>query len=57
MLTPDDWQAIGLTLQVAATTTAILLVLGVPMAWWLATSRSFWRHPVGALVAPPLDAR
>ena len=53
MLTPDDWQAIGLTLQVAATTTAILLVLGVPLAWWLATSRSVWRHPVGALVALP----
>jgi molybdate ABC transporter permease protein len=53
-LTPSDLQAIGLTLQVAALTTCILLLLGVPLAWWLAQTRSFWRKPVGALVALPL---
>ena len=53
-LTASDWQAIGLTLQVAALTTLILLLLGVPLAWWLAQTRSFWRKPVGALVALPL---
>ena len=53
-LTASDLQAIGLTLQVAALTTCILLVLGVPLAWWLAQTRSFWRKPVGALVALPL---
>lgn len=53
-LTPSDLQAIGLTLQVAALTTAILLLLGVPLAWWLARTRSFWRKPVAALVALPL---
>ncbi len=53
-LTPSDLQAIGLTLQVAALTTCILLLLGVPLAWWLARTRSFWRKPVGALVALPL---
>ncbi len=53
-LTPSDLQAIGLTLQVAALTTLILLFIGVPLAWWLARSRSFWRKPVGALVAMPL---
>ena len=53
-LTPSDLQAIGLTLQVAALTTFILLIIGVPLAWWLARSRSFWRKPVGALVAMPL---
>lgn len=53
-LTPSDLQAIGLTLQVAALTTLILLLLGVPLAWWLAQTRSFWRKPVGALVALPL---
>ena len=53
-LTPSDLQAIGLTLQVAALTTCILLLLGVPLAWWRAQTRSFWRKPVGALVALPL---
>eukprot|EP01036_Dinobryon_divergens_P042738 gene42738-56811_t len=54
LLTPSDLQAIGLTLRVAALTTAILLVLGVPLAWWLARSRSAWSRPVGALVSIPL---
>jgi molybdate transport system permease protein len=53
-LTPSDLQAIGLTLKVASLTTLILLVMGVPLAWWLARSRSIWRKPVEALVAMPL---
>jgi molybdate transport system permease protein len=53
MLTAGDLQAIALTLQVATLTTLILLVLGVPLAWWLARTRSTWRHPVGALVTLP----
>jgi molybdate ABC transporter permease protein len=53
-LNASDLQAIGLTLQVAALTTFILLIAGVPLAWWLARSRSAWRKPVGALVAMPL---
>ncbi|WP_291010418.1 molybdate ABC transporter permease subunit [Hydrogenophaga sp.] len=53
MLTAGDLQAIALTLQVATLTTLILLVLGVPLAWWLARTRSPWRHPVGALVTLP----
>lgn len=52
-LTPSDLQAIGLTLRVAGLTTLILLLLGVPLAWWLARTRSAWRHPVGALVTLP----
>ena len=54
LLTPSDLQAIGLTLQVATLTTLILLVLGVPLAWWLARSNSAWSRPVGALVSMPL---
>jgi molybdate transport system permease protein len=54
LLTASDWQAIGLTLQVAALTTAILLVIGTPLAWWLARTRSRLRIPLGALVALPL---
>lgn len=47
-------QAIVLTLQLATVTTLILLVIGVPLAWWLAQSRGFLAHVVSALVALPL---
>ena len=46
--------AIALTLKLAGLTTLILLVLGTPLAWWLARTRSWWRGPVGALVALPI---
>jgi molybdate transport system permease protein len=51
---PEDWAAIRLTLELAATTTALLLVLCTPLAWWLARTRSRWGGPVGALVSLPL---
>ncbi len=51
---PADLDAISLTLRLASVTTAILLLVGTPLAWWLATSTSRWRGPVGALVALPL---
>jgi molybdate transport system permease protein len=54
MLTPSDLQAIALTLQVATLTTLVLLVAGVPLAWWLARSPSVWSRPVAALVSMPL---
>ena len=50
----EDLSAIGLTLRLACITTALLLVLSTPLAWWLARSRSRWRSPVAALVALPL---
>ena len=50
----DDWAAIGLTLRLAATTTALLLLLATPLAWWLARTHSRWRAPVSAVVALPL---
>ncbi|MCE1190550.1 MAG: molybdate ABC transporter permease subunit [Acidovorax sp.] len=49
-----DLTAIGLTLRLAATTMALLLVLGTPLAWWLAHTPSRWRGAVAALVALPL---
>jgi len=48
------WVAVRLTLLLAATSTAVLLVLGTPLAWWLARGRSRWRVPVEAAVALPL---
>ncbi len=53
-LSPEDWSAIRLTLELAGTTTLLLLVLCTPIAWWLAHTPSRWRGPVGAVVALPL---
>ena len=49
-----DLRAIGLTLRLAGTTMALLLVLCTPLAWWLARTRSRWRGPLSAVVALPL---
>ncbi|TWO68399.1 molybdate ABC transporter permease subunit [Caenimonas sedimenti] len=46
--------AIRLTLQLAAATTLLLLLIATPLAWWLAHTRSRWRPIVGAVVALPL---
>jgi molybdate transport system permease protein len=54
MLPADDLQALWLTLQLAAVSTAVLLLLGTPLAWWLARSRSRWKVLVEATVALPL---
>ena len=54
LLSADNLQAIVLTLQVATLTTCILLVLGTPLAWWLARSQSWASRPVAALVALPI---
>jgi molybdate transport system permease protein len=46
--------AVTLTLKLAALTTLILLLLGTPLAWWLARTHSRLKGAVGALVALPL---
>ena len=53
-LTSADFAAIWLTLQLASLTTVILLVVGTPIALWLAHIRSRLRGPIGAIVALPL---
>jgi molybdate transport system permease protein len=53
-LDPSAAQAIGLTLQLAATTTVVLLLLATPLAWWLSQTSSRWRTPIAALVTLPL---
>jgi molybdate transport system permease protein len=53
-LSPGDWQALGVTLRLAATTTLLLLLLGTPLAWWLARTRSRAAVWVESLVALPL---
>ncbi len=49
-----DITALWLTLQLATVVTVLLLVVGTPLAWWLARTTSFWKGPVAALVALPL---
>ncbi|WP_152222136.1 molybdate ABC transporter permease subunit [Pseudomonas sp. SCB32] len=53
-LTQEDFQAIRLTIELAALSTAILLLIGTPIAWWLARTRSWLKGPLGAVVALPL---
>jgi molybdate transport system permease protein len=50
----EAWQAIWLTIELATSTTLLLLLLATPLAWWLASTRSRWRLPVSALVTMPL---
>jgi molybdate transport system permease protein len=54
VLNDSDLGAIVLTLKLALLTTIILLMIGTPLAWWLARSRSWLKGPVGAMVALPI---
>ena len=49
-----QWGAIALTLKLAGVTTLILLLLGTPLAWWMARTRSWLKGPIGAMVALPI---
>ena len=48
------WPPIWLTLKLAVVTTLVLLLLGTPIAWWLARSKARWKEAVAAIVALPL---
>jgi molybdate transport system permease protein len=54
MLNPEDITALWITLKLAAVTTMLLLVLGTPLAWWLARTRSIVKPVVDAIVTLPL---
>ncbi len=54
LLNDSDLQAIWLTVRLAGIVTLILLLVGTPIAWWLARSKAWWKGPVGAVVAMPL---
>lgn len=49
-----DLAAVWLTLRLAITVTALLLVIATPIAWWLARTRSRLKGVIGAVVALPL---
>lgn len=54
MLDAADMAAIWLTVKLAATVTVLLLIMGTPLAWWLANTHSRLRSVVSALVSMPL---
>lgn len=49
-----DWVTIRLTAELAACSTVLLLLLGTPLAWWLARTRSRFKPVAASLVAMPL---
>ena len=53
-ISENDWQTIALTLKLASVVTVILLLVGTPVAWWLAKTRSRFRVIVSVVVALPL---
>jgi molybdate transport system permease protein len=53
-ISPDDLQAVWLTIKLASVTTLLLLLIAMPLAWWLAHNRKWYRGIVSALVALPL---
>ncbi len=53
-MTTIDLAPFWLSLRLALTTTVVLLVVGTPLAWWLARTRSRARPLIEALVALPL---
>ncbi len=53
-MTSSNWQAIVLTGELAATTTFILMIVAIPLAWWLSRSRAWWKEAIAAVVALPI---
>jgi molybdate transport system permease protein len=49
-----DWQAFWLTIRLAVLVAAILVAVGLPVAYWLAYSRWRWKFLIEALVALPI---
>ncbi|MGH9577388.1 MAG: molybdate ABC transporter permease subunit, partial [Terriglobales bacterium] len=49
-----NWEAITLTAKLAAVVSALLLLIGTPIAYWIAFSRWRWKFLVEAVVALPL---
>ncbi|MFZ1813445.1 MAG: molybdate ABC transporter permease subunit [Rhizobiaceae bacterium] len=48
------WPVITLTLRLALISTICLLIIGTPLAWWLANTRSAWREVINSVIALPL---
>ena len=53
-LTPELWQALWLTLRLAAFSTTLLLLISIPMAWALARAKGFWAGIVESIACLPI---
>ena len=53
-MTAADWGTVRLTAELATLTTLLLLLVGTPLAWWLARTRSWLKPLWAALVAMPI---
>src|SRR5512140_3065845 len=49
-----DWAALALSVRLAAATMAVLAIVGIPIAYWIAFSRQRWKFIVEAIVSLPL---
>jgi molybdate transport system permease protein len=49
-----DWQPLWLSLRLAGITTLLLLLIAIPLSYWLAHSRQRWKIAVEALVGLPM---
>ena len=53
-MTEMDWSPLWLTMQLAGVTVVVLLIVGTPVAWWLAFTKSRFRTLVEAIIALPI---
>ena len=53
-MSAGDWQAIWVTIRLASIVTVLLLIIGTPIAYWLARTNSWLKAPISAIVALPL---
>ena len=49
-----DWQAFWLTIRLASIVTALLVIIGLPLAYWIAFTKWRWKFVVEAMVALPI---
>src|SRR6266498_1199509 len=49
-----NWEALRTTLKLASMTSAILLMISLPLSYWIAFSKWRWKFLVEAVVALPL---
>lgn len=49
----EIWVSVRLTIELPSIATVILLILGTPLAWWLARSKSMWSELVATIIVLP----
>src|SRR5690349_11953877 len=49
-----DLSALWVSVRLATLTVIVLLLVGTPLAWWLAHTRSRWRPIIEAVIALPI---